>query len=33
MMGYFDLRLVDLKFVVGLGSLTDWHTDFLGPEP
>lgn len=30
--GYFDLGLVNLKFTVGLGSLTDWHTDFLGPD-
>lgn len=31
--GQFDLGLVDLKFMVGLGSLTDQHIDFLGPEP
>lgn len=31
--GYFDLGLVDLKFMVGLGSLTGGHADFLGPEP
>ena len=31
--GYFDVGRADLKFMGRLGSLTDGHTDFLGPEP
>lgn len=31
--GYLDLGLVDRKLMLGLGSLTDWQTDFLGTEP
>lgn len=30
--GYFDLGLNNLKFMVELGSFTDWHADFLGPD-
>lgn len=29
--GYFDLGLINLKFMVELGSFSDWHADFLGP--
>ena len=30
--GYFDLGLVDLKLMLGLGSLTGWQTDLLETE-
>ena len=32
-MGYLNLRLVDLKLMLGLGSLTDGRTDILRTEP